>query len=349
MSRQIRIFVTIITLILLSMIFGIYSSFGFGFSLEYDKYMSNYSLITNSQTITNIGLSVNDMAFDSLRFKMFTAIPIVYIPKVIIHEKSHATAAEKAGLFIDYKWSERKCIYLESSNPETNLYINIQGLKIENEFKDRIFKDEIMNGGDYKSALSLLSLEGGFYGTAQRHDNESNDLNRYTNNLKKINPNTMITRSYVDNLIKQTVVYDPSMIFNTLFIAHTFWTNVKWSYKFPHIHPNFDFNLYPNAITKEIGLSKNIGEKHFLNVTYEWGRNVWNDKIEGLGFEFTNIPIYHDFISFDIKCHLVEKTMSYQLTTLHVGNSYIRWKHNDIKVCELEDENEFYFGYIFNF
>ena len=138
------------------------------------------------------------------------------------------------------------------------------------------------------------------------------------------------------------------MIFNTMFLAHTFWTNREWHYKFP-IHSNFDFNLYPTSVTKEIGLSKNIGNKHFLKTTFEWGHDVWNKSIKGFSIEFTNIPLYDDIISVDLKHHQVEKTIRYSLSTFHIGNSYIRWKYNHIKACEIDDKNEFYFGYNFEF
>ena len=341
-----RLIIIIFILILFSVMFGVYNSFGL--SLEYDKNFSTYSLVTNSQALTDIGQFVNDKLFYSVRFKIFTSAPISYIPIVIGHELNHGSICRKAGLDHHYKWSERICSHHNTGNPTIDSYVNIGGYLFENELNDRVRKDQIMNGATYKSAMSVFFNKASFY-VSTLDNRESNDFNGFTKKMKMINPKTKLDRNYVNDLVVNTVFYDPSFIFNTMFLAHSFWMNQEWHYKFPYIHSNFDFNLYPEAITKEVGFAKNIGQNHFLKVNYEWGQNVWNKKVKGFSVEFTNIPLYRDIISLDYKYHLVEKTLCYSLSTFHIGNSYVRWKHNKIKMCEIDDDDEFYFGFNFNF
>jgi len=349
--RNIKIIITLYFLILISLIFGVYNSFGF--SIEYDKHFSTYSLalVTNAKSLTKLGFLINDNLFYDYgpRLKIVMNLPSIYIPFLIGHELSHGMTAKKENLDVEYLWLKRKCLYVTSKSPYINSYIACAGLTFENELKDSLYKDQIMNGCNYKSAMSIVLIESSSYVTAKIHDKESNDLNQFCSHMKSINHNTKLTRPYVNNVLIKTSLYDPSFIFNTMFLVHSFWMNQEWTYKFPYIHPNFDFNLYPESITREVGFAKNIRQNHFLKVSYEWGQDVWNKKVKGFSIEVTNIPLYRNIISVDYKYHMVERTLCYSLSTFHISNSYIRWKHNEIKICEIDDDDEFYFGFNFNF
>ena len=236
------------------------------------------------------------------------------------------------------------------NTPLINSQIYIGGLNFSKKYEDEFIKDGMIRYFDYKNSNILFYSKLVYLTTLYASDNS--DFDYYINNLKKINPDTKI-EGYLKKSVNLSLLSPPFLISNYI-LGKTFYTG-SVPYTFSYL-PTVNFNLYPMAITREIGISVNVNSLindynkidriynkcQYMRLTYEFGQDVWNKKVSGFSFEYTNITIYKS--SVDLVIHHVDKCTSNTLLTLNFKHLYLRWKHQFKIFDNLEPKNSFAIG-----
>jgi hypothetical protein len=229
-------------------------------------------------------------------------------------------------------------IYRPIDNPIIMSQIYIGGMKFNREFENEFIKNGIVEFFDYKKSTVLFYSEMSYLNRLLNQ--KESDFDQYINNLKGINQDTDI-----DKYLKRNVMFsviNPPFLLSSYILYKSLVTNDSVTYDIKYI-PTISFNLYPIAVTQEIGLSFKKSNSQYMKLAYETGHNVWNDDIDGFSFEYTNIPIYK-MISIDFKIHYVEECESYMMLKIDLNKVYLGWKHQYHQFTDLETVNKFSIG-----
>jgi len=314
------------------------------YAFEYDKYMSQSAGATDTKLVYDIFTVIPDKVTDSLRFKSLNALVLGCLSSGWGHELfGHGYPLRRYGIPREYNFSLKPYVSYMPSDNIINSQVYIGGTKFNKEYEDRFLKDGMLEGFDYRNSMIPFLSKLIYFRTASSTTRYGNDIKNYIDNLKKINPDTEIKDYLKDSVYFST--FSPLFLINSWILGKTFLTNEYESYKFNYMI-TFNFNLYPEAVTRELGISFRMPDKKYMRITYEEGQDVWGKKIEGFGLEYTNIPMYK-MMTTDIKIHHVEKGTSNILLTLNMGHFYVRLKHQFKYYYDLEPIDKFSVGYIF--
>lgn len=330
----------IIIMILIIISFSFVDCRGFEVKLEYDKHMSIDACVINAKTVYD---TLSLIESDCVRFNMLIDFVSAWTVLSIGHEYSHGYSCRLKGIDYDIDLYP-PMIHTNIKDPYMNVCKSIGGITFENNLKKEIVKNQINNNNmSYKDSVIISTIKSGFIGTAHNKSVPTNDLITISNSWKKLNPKTRLSRNSIESCIYETTLLDPMSLINYAILGSTIWNGEKDIFKLKmKIIPTYDFNLYPTAITREIGLSKIFNKHQYMKLTYEFGQDIWNEKIDGFSFEYNDIPICGK--SIDIKIHNVDKCVSNTLLTLNFENIYFRWKHHIKQYNDLESTDRFSVG-----
>lgn len=306
--------------------------------LEYDKYFSHQSGVRNIKTIEKLSL-LSIKPIDSVRLKMIISLPIMYCTMALGHEVfGHGYPLRRYGIDHHYKYPPKVSVSIKDVNVMHKSIIYIGGLKFNKYYDDEFLKDSVMNGFEYNKSMSMLYSKLLYIFTLK---DDGGDIRQYTSNLNEINKNNKINSYLKRNILSTTV--DPLLILNLFTSSESFIFGEYLTYNINYI-PTFSFNMYHTSVTREFGFSFKYNDS-YIRLTYESGRDVWNEKITGFSLEHTNIHIYN--FSLDVKVHHVEECTSNTLLTLNFENLYFRWKHHLKQYDDLESTDRFSVGFKF--
>lgn len=287
------------------------------YRIEFDRYQSDISGTSNVKSLYDVTQSIQDDIFEDVCFKLITSFPLTYCNLIIGHEYyGHGYNARKYD--IDIKQYNILPPSVDLKLPE-NLYessdIIIGGIRFNRKFEDLFLADGVINNFDYRKSIMLFQSRLITFRTM--YDDEGSDFDLFIENAKSINPDTRIGK-YLQRSINMTLI-DPSFWLNCGMLTESFIMNEDIKYTFRFI-PVVNFNIYPTAVTRTFGiLIKNF------RIDYEFGKNVYNNNIQGFNIEYINLPIKSWNI--DMKLHIVKGCESSLLTTVNTENIYFRYKH----------------------
>lgn len=315
---------------------------GVEFKFEYDQYLSHNVGATDTKMVYDIFTIIPDKVTDSLRFKTLNALALGYISHGWGHELfGHGYPLRRYKIPREYSLSLTPFVqHVHSDNNIINSQVYIGGLRFNKEYEDRFLKDGITESFDYRNSTIPFISKLIYINTLSNSNCYGNDIKNYVDNIKKINPKTEI-----ENYLKESVyfsTFSPLFLINSWVLGKTFLTGNYTSCKLDYILTT-NFNLYPEAVTRELGVSLRMPNEKYMRITYEGGQDIYSEKIYGFGFEYTNIPIWN-IISADIKIHHVENCESDILLIVDIGHLYLKWKHQFKQYYDLEPGNMFSIG-----
>jgi len=288
------------------------------YQIEFDKYQSDISGTTNIKLLYDTTQSIQDDIFEDVCFKMITSLPLTYWNLAIGHEYyGHGYNARKYNIDIKQYNILPPSVDLElPENLHKSSNIIIGGIRFNRKLEDSFLKDGMINHFDYRNSMILFQSR--LIAFRTMYDSEGSDFDLFIENSKSIYPNTRIGK-YLQRSINMIII-DPSFWLNCGMLTKSFIKNkdIKYTFKFM---PVINYNIYPTAVTRTFGvLFKNS------RIDYEFGKDIYNNSIQGFNLEYMNIPIKSWNI--DMKLHIVEGCESNLLTTVKTNNNvYFRYKY----------------------
>jgi len=167
----------------------------------------------------------------------------------------------------------------------TQAFIRINGIRFERFVCDDVRETQIMHGFSYpQSILAFKLVKNKAYALAHAEAHQ-NDYYDYSKVLQAINPHTSLT---LDE-IKQYA----SFSFCDPFLLANLWCLLSSTLDPDTVHsidalPYTDFNLYPQAATRTLGLITRTAQK-LIRVELENGKTVRNKKIYGVLLKCSHI------------------------------------------------------------
>lgn len=355
-SFVISLICLIVNIIILFQIISISKCNGAEFKLEYDQHFSTSSGVVNTKTVYDTLSVIQDETVDRVRFKLIGSGILAFPINVAGHELyGHGYPLRVYDIPRKYNIWPPQVSHLKSKDLIINSQVILGGIKFDREYEDSFVKDGIVENFNYRNSINIFFSELSYVTTMWF--SEETDIDNYITNINKMNSNTDID-DYLENSIYLSLI-NPSFLLSSYILGKTLWTDQDRKYVLDYL-PTISFNMYSTAVTRELGLSINvtsliygydfidrmINKCQYMRLTYEFGQDVYNEKVNGFSFEYTTIPICNN-ISTDIKIHHVENCVSDTLVTLNFEHLYFRWKHRLENFDELEPTDKFSVGYRF--
>ena len=323
----------------------------YSYEIRFDKHMSASSLAVNTKLGSN--LFGNAIEKSDIPLTLRVCVGYMFNSKLEIfgHEFSHGEIYRRLNLthVYDFSFKDSSITTVMFKQPiKIHSHVKINGLRFEKLFRDEIRKDQIMKNINYKNSNMLMV---NFLKNISRvcktdyRVNSDDDYYTYSKVLETMNYSTDLTLEDIKNTLNVTL-FDPLTVFSLMNTGVAFFgkdVNIEVD-SLPAI-PIIDYNLYPDAVTLEVSLAKKWKNTHYIKVSLEKGKNVYNKKIIGGSLEITNIKIWK--FKVNQKIHYVDTCMGSIGNTLVYENYYVGYDYNFKKISDIISKFEVFGGFYF--
>ena len=323
----------------------------FSYEFRVDKYISAPSLAVNIK----LGSDLFGDAIEKSDIPLTLCVCMGYMfnskLEMFGHELAHGEIYRRLNLTHVYDFSLFKGSSITGmlNQPiKIRSHMKINGLRFEKLFRDEIRKDQIMKKINYKNSNTLvvnLLKNISRVNKTNYEVNSTDDYYVYSKTLETMNCSTDLTLKDIKNTLSVTF-FDPLTVFSLMNTGVAFFgKDISVEVNDLPVIPIIDYNLYPEAVTLELSLAKKWKNTHYVKISLEKGKNVYNKRIFGGSLEITNIKIWKFKIS--QKIHYVDTCVGTVGNTVAYKNYYIGYDYSFKRISGAVNDFEIFGGLYF--